>query len=310
MPEPKSAARSLLRRLTGSESKVAPPDPVSEHAREMADRCTDLSEDITFVRGEEGNFLTLKTDTGVSQTLRETGGWAQRDVALLKGLLRPGMCVADIGANLGYHSVVFSLCVGKAGAVISFEPQSRLYGLLHGNLALNDCTNVVAHQCALGEATQPVKMWPTDYSHSDNFGALSVAKHLGDFHLDHEGETVPLVRSDELLLPFASRLARLDLIKLDIQAYELFCLKGASETIREFRPTLFLEISPHWMKRMGYDYLEIYEFLKSHDYSIFDPDESLAQPAQPRTWDGDAAAEWDIFAIPREKGNPFESEAP
>ncbi len=299
-----SNVRSMLRRLVGSAAETEPVKPGGVSPPEPAPKHTDLNDEIAFVRGDEGDFLTLRNDTGVSQTIRETGGWAQRDIGLLKGLLRPGMCVADIGANLGYHSVVFSLCVGKKGAVASFEPQGLLYNLLHGNLALNGCTNVTVHRCALGETTQSVRMWPTDYESADNFGALSIAKHLGAFHLDHDGETVPLVKADELLLPFASRLARLDLIKLDIQAYELFCLRGASETIREFRPTLFLEISPHWMKRMGYDFVEIYDLLASHDYSVFDPDESLLEPARPRHWDGGTSAGWDILAVPKEKGPP------
>jgi len=250
------------------------------------------------VNAEDGDFLTLTNDVGVSQTIRTTGAWAQEDVALFKTLLAPGMHVADFGANIGYHSVVFSRCVGPAGGVLAVEPQRLLYQVLQANLALNGCLNVDARRCAVGEVNDRVRMWPTNYGQPDNFGALSVAKHEGEFHRDHVGEDIDLIRTDDLLLPYASRVGRLDFIKLDIQAYELFCLKGGAEAICRYRPTLFLEISPHWMNRMGYMYTAIYELLDEWGYRVYEPHTSLDQRVGPRVWDGDPAAVWDILARP------------
>jgi len=257
-----------------------------------------VNERFTLVHGLEGDFLTLNNDTGVSQTIRETGVWAERDVALFKRLVRPGMHVADIGANLGHHTVVFSKCVGPSGSVISCEPQRLLFQLLNANLALNGCGNVVAHQCAAGETTRKIRLWPTDYERQDNFGALSLSKHLGEFQLDHHGEEAPMLTTDELLTPHAEERGGLGFVKLDVQAYELFCLRGARETLQRFKPMVFLEISPHWMSRMGYDYREVYRFLEEVGYRVFEPDRSMTETAGVRVWDGDPNANWDILALP------------
>ncbi len=265
---------------------------------ELATSVIRVNERFTLVHGIEGDFLTLNNDIGVSQTTRETGVWAKQDVALFKQLIRPGMRVADIGANIGHHTVVFSKYVGPSGKVIACEPQQLLFRILIANLALNNCNNVVAHQSAVGESTRLIKMWPVNYDQPDNFGALGTSKHLGEFNLDHPGEDVQMIMADELLTPFAEKYGGLEFMKLDIQAYELFCLRGAFETICRYKPMMFIEISPYWMKRMGYDYSEIYNFFGNLGYKVFEPHQSLKEPAKMRIWDGDQGANWDILALP------------
>ena len=64
--------------------------------------------------------------------------------------LSGGVCI-DVGANLGWDTLVLSECVGPAGRVFAFEPSPREYRMLLENLRLNNVTNVVAERSALGE---------------------------------------------------------------------------------------------------------------------------------------------------------------
>ncbi|MCP4570336.1 MAG: FkbM family methyltransferase, partial [FCB group bacterium] len=125
----------------------------------MKSRITDINQRIDLVKGIEGDFLVLKNDIGISDGIRREGVWVGHDVKLFKQLISPGMCVADIGANLGHHTVVFSKQVGNSGRVIACEPQALLFQLLNANLALNNCLNVITQKCAIGERRGQLKLW-------------------------------------------------------------------------------------------------------------------------------------------------------
>jgi FkbM family methyltransferase len=70
--------------------------------------------------------------------------------AILQKLIQPGMTVLDVGGNLGLYTILISRLVGGTGRVVSFEPDPDLFALLQTNTALNGCTNVGAHNLALG----------------------------------------------------------------------------------------------------------------------------------------------------------------
>ena len=121
--------------------------------------------------------------------------------------------------------------------------------------------------------------------------------------LDHAGETVPAFRLDDLMRRFDWQ--SVDFVKIDAQTYELYVLLGATEILRLARPIMFVEVSPYWMRRTGYDYVEIYKMLRRMDYRIFEPHVSLDDEASIREWSGDEQQEWDILAVPRERPGVF-----
>jgi FkbM family methyltransferase len=100
--------------------------------------------------------------------------------------------------------------------------------MLCGNLALNAIDNVVAHNSAAGRSSGSVAVPSVDYGKPGNFGAVSLAR-------SSQGEIVPLVTIDSLALPSCH------LIKVDVEGMELDVLEGASSTLRQFRPLLYVE---------------------------------------------------------------------
>ncbi|MCP4668996.1 MAG: FkbM family methyltransferase [Deltaproteobacteria bacterium] len=267
----------------------------------MKSRIADINQRIDLVKGIEGDFLVLKNDIGISDGIRREGVWVGHDVKLFKQLISPGMCVADIGANLGHHTVVFSKQVGNSGRVIACEPQALLFQLLNANLALNNCLNVITQKCAIGERRGQLKLWPVDYDKPDNFGALGISRHHGEVQIEHAGEDVEILSTDEFLLTYLPSLDQVDFVKIDVQTYELYVLQGAKELLQGGRPLVFLEISPYWMKRTGYDYQDIYHLLWQYGYQLFEPHTSLVEPVGIREWSGDNNEEWDLLAVPSEK---------
>src|SRR5260370_29190698 len=97
-----------------------------------------------------------------------------------------------------------------------------------GTLALNAIDNVFAQRRAVGQTTVPITVPSVDYAKPGNFGAVSLAG-------SREGEIVPLVTIDSLALPSCH------LIKIDVEGMELDVLEGATGTLQQLRPLLYVE---------------------------------------------------------------------
>lgn len=179
-------------------------------------------------RCRHGAMMYLPADLYVGRSLDLYGEFSEGEVALFTQIVKPGMFVVDVGANIGAHTVFFAKAVGPGGRVLAVEPQRILYQLLCGNLALNVIGNTFVQQVGLGSAPGSIRVPPIDYSGSANFGGVS----LGDFQ---DGEQVPVVTLDSLALPSCH------LLKIDVEGMEAEVLQGARETLARHRPLLYVE---------------------------------------------------------------------
>ncbi len=99
-----------------------------------------------------GPMLFNKNDVYIGGSLDKYGEFSYSEQEVFGKLLREGMIVVEVGANLGAHTVELARMVGRSGSVHAFEPQRLVFQALCANLALNQCTNVFASQAALGSA--------------------------------------------------------------------------------------------------------------------------------------------------------------
>lgn len=251
----------------------------------------------TLTKGKYGTFLTLTNDTIIGASIAREGSWAPNDVRLFEKYIRPGMTVLDIGANIGHHTVVYGRLVGPKGRVVAFEPQSSIFRLLAANVVLNGGLNTDLVQSCVGESEDFVHLYPVSYESASNFGALGVDTNPENRQV--KGEKCRIARVDDLLAELARPLTCVDFIKIDVQSFELYVLKGAEKTINQFKPTLFLEVSPHWMGK-SYDYKEIYQLLWSWGYDILHPTDPNFPKGTIKEWSGRAEEEWDIVAVHKE----------
>lgn len=254
-----------------------------------------ISPDCTLTLGEFGTFLTLTNDNAIGANIVQTGGWAQKDVRLFETHIKPGMSVLDVGANLGHHTVVFSKLVGKSGRVFAFEPQTPIFRLLAANAAINGCLNAELLQCGVGETDGFLHLYPISYDQRANFGALGIDPSPETRDAQRQGQCIPVVALDGFLQRVEPALKSCDFIKIDVQSYELFVLRGAIQLLKKFRPKLFLEIAPFWMMKK-YDYREIYSLLWSLGYQIDHPSDPCVSPGKIKEWSGRENEEWDILA--------------
>jgi len=180
-----------------------------------------------------GPMIFPARDAFVGRSLELYGEFSPAEARFLAQILRPGMVVVEVGANIGAHTMDLARGVGPAGRVIAFEPQRVLHQLLCANAALNGLTNLVAHPAALGAARGELRLPAIDYAKPGNFGGVSLGP--GAAGREGEGEAVAVLPLDAFALP------RLDLLKIDAEGMENEVLAGAEQTIRRCRPVLYLE---------------------------------------------------------------------
>lgn len=140
--------------------------------------------------------------------------------------IRPGAVVADIGANIGNHTVFFSLIAGAA-EVHAFEPMRTTFSTLERNVAINRLANVNLHNVALGARGAAASI--TTFKQT-NIGATRIAV--------DEGGCYPVRSLDSFALQ------RLDFAKIDVEGHATEVLDGARETLARCRPVIWVELWP------------------------------------------------------------------
>ena len=160
--------------------------------------------------------------------------------------LSPASTFVDVGSNLGYFSIV---AAHFAGTVFAIDPQARLADLVRTNAGLNGLTNVHPICAAAGDRTGFVEM-PADGRANTAVDTVS------------DGIKVPVIRLDDY---FNDRY-RPDVIKIDVEGYELNVLKGATALLAH-GPVLAIELHDS-MSDFGASPSEIATLLFDHGYRV------------------------------------------
>jgi len=237
------------------------------------------------VRARHGDFLTLASDdAGVGAILAYYGEYAEREIALLAALTRPGDTLIDVGAHIGTHAVPLARHLTPRGRLIAYEPQPVMAALLEANLALNDIPWVEVRLAAVGAAPGRVVLPVVDYTRAgQNFGGVSL---LGA----HSEGDLPLERLDDLG-------ARPAVIKIDVEGMELDVLKGAAATIADARPALYLEHYPGPGARAVLSWLLERDYRLYWDVHAIHTEDNYRGRTQPYFWNGLAS---NVLALPRD----------
>lgn len=190
--------------------------------------------------------------------LHRLGRMGREECAALRRTIRPGMTVLDVGGNLGLYTLLLSRLVGPAGRVVTFEPDPDLFALLRRNCELNGCTNVEAHNLALGRRRDRLVLRKMILNSGDNTLGSGGS---GLFRREVEIEVVAL---DEFLPAL-----RPDLVKIDVQGWELEVLRGMERTLAANpQAALHLEYWPEGFRRAGYAAEELVTFLHERHYRL------------------------------------------
>lgn len=192
----------------------------------------------------DGEYVMLvdPQDQGISRALAVSGKREMQLRALLEEEVKPGMCVFDLGANIGYYAIWEALRVGPEGKVYGIEPSPVNFALLQENLALNGLGDDQVEVFNLGAADRvgEADFFLAQYSNLHTF--MPGQYRCGDRSRLLAGKTirVPLTTVSE----FAKGKRHIDLLRMDVEGFEVEVIAGMREAFErdpDFGPIIVFE---------------------------------------------------------------------
>ncbi|MBM3157904.1 MAG: FkbM family methyltransferase [Chloroflexi bacterium] len=168
------------------------------------------------------------------------------ETSLVERITQTGMMAVDIGANIGYYTMILSSRVGPKGRVIAFEPDPTNMYLLRRNVRCNDLLNVICEQAAVlgfdGKTTL--------YLSNSNFGDHRVFDAQDE---DRFNKGVPRKSLEARAISLDNYLQSIghqaNIIKMDIQGAEMLALPGMMQALSNPNITFFCEFWPYGLRK-------------------------------------------------------------
>lgn len=173
-------------------------------------------------------------DQGISRTLILFGQRELEHKVMLERVLKPGMSVLDIGANIGYYALMELSLIGSEGSLIAVEPSPSNVALLRRNLELNGHGAIEVHQLAVSDKVANRPFFMSAMSNLNTFHDTGT----GALHL--KGETIDVTTTT---VPKIMEGRKLDLIRMDVEGHEVEVLAGLLPAIEsgEMAPMVIFE---------------------------------------------------------------------
>lgn len=151
-------------------------------------------------------------------------------IRFMKKNIKKSMVALDIGANVGYFTLLLSRLVGPQGKVIAFEPGQYAYELLKKNININGFTNIVTFQLAVSDVPGEVILFegPEGF---DVYNSLRDIKHPAATGVHFSKRKVRAVTIDDILAEI--RLGHVDFVKIDVEGAELNVIRGMRKTLEK-----------------------------------------------------------------------------
>jgi FkbM family methyltransferase len=177
------------------------------------------AERIVEVQGFKIKILTDGHISDIATELLFKGIHEPITTHLFRELINPGDCVVDVGANVGYFTLLASKLVGNRGMVLAFEPDHKNVKLLNDNIKLNKFDNIQTFEVALSNKGGRAVLF-TSSKESARHSLIHTKEHDGDYLVNTE-------RLDVLV----DKATKVDFLKTDTEGHELAVLQGAEKTI-------------------------------------------------------------------------------
>lgn len=188
-------------------------------------------------------FFYLENDRYIGQRIA-LEKYEPYETQLILRQAKGGDVVVDVGANIGYYTVLLADKVGKNGKVYAFEPDITNFEILVKNIKENGLENVVAVNAGIGSKSETKILYKSEENLGDHKlydQNLPVDKSTSSLKNGRslKTETVKIINLDKY---FGNK--KIDLLKIDTQGWEPEVIGGAKKIIKRDKPVMFLEYSP------------------------------------------------------------------
>ncbi|MFB0524156.1 MAG: FkbM family methyltransferase [Phycisphaerae bacterium] len=200
-------------------------------------------------------FLDSKDSLGLSIT----GIHEPFETELVKKEIRKRDVVLDIGANIGYYTLIFAKLVGEEGKVFAFEPDPDNFALLKKNVQINGYQNVILVQKAVSNKTAKIRLYLSEENKGDH--------RIYDSHEHRKSIEIEAIRLDDY---FKNYNGRVNFIKMDIQGAEGGAIEGMTNLLKKNKSVkIMTEFWPIGLKRFGIDPEEFLKLLMQYGFKLY-----------------------------------------
>jgi len=230
---------------------VAEPQPLDADGKtEVLRRLSEKPVFLPVIHGEATYYLPYTgRNAGIEREQSRGLFFEAMELEELRNIVKPGAHVVDVGANTGNHTVFFAGPM-RAASVIPFEPLPAAAEVLRAAVERNGLKSVDLSRLLVGVSDRAGRAGLV-FSERGGLGATGLRP-------DPAGDIVVATLDSMLSAP-------VDLLKIDVEGMEMQVLSGAGETIRRWRPMIFIEVANRntsafhtWLKRAGYDVARIF----------------------------------------------------
>jgi len=238
-------------------TKILKPKPLLKMANWLILRI--IPENITL---PSGRILFFNKKDPVISCALALDVYEKFETELFKREIKPGMTVIDVGANIGYYTIMSADMVGPTGKVICVEPDSQSVEMLKKNIEANKFNNIECINKALSDKEGVVGFYSSVKNRADNR-----IYDPGDGRVYTEIKTTTL---DKILSPDT----KIDFLKIDIQGAEALAIDGMKESIgRSGKMTLFTEFWPSSIEKTGRSAEKFLQKLIAFGFELYNIDD-------------------------------------
>jgi FkbM family methyltransferase len=203
-----------------------------------------------LIDGREVRFCVQDAEDKIQRKHAQGKFWERDELAVMAAHFPSGGVFADIGANVGNHTL-FACLFMVAARVVAFEPNPPAMALLRANVVLN----------GLGDRVDLTHLgWGLSDAEGTGFSTVTKRANVGATRLVADGQGAIAVRTGDAMLAGQ----RVDFIKLDIEGMEMQALRGLHATFAAHRPAMFLELD-HTNAPAFRDWLAVHDYQVVHE---------------------------------------------
>ncbi|MEU2506009.1 FkbM family methyltransferase [Streptomyces sp. NPDC007863] len=210
-----------------------------------------------------GARVAVDTQDLIQRYVYLFGVWEPYMTGWLRRRLRPGDTYIDVGANIGYYTLLAAKLVGDRGQVVAVEASPVFHRHLLRNVGLNDYRNVRAINGAVSDTERVLKFV---LASSANMGANSIVPYEGPAESTFEIKAQPLPA-----LLTAGEIARARVIKIDVEGAEGSVIRGMAPLLPRLRhdAEITVEVTPTRMAQLGDSVDELMETMRAHGFHAY-----------------------------------------
>jgi len=185
--------------------------------------------------------------------------YEEYETEVVKKIIKKGDTVLDLGANIGYYTLIFAKLVGDKGKVFAFEPEPNNFNLLKKNVEINSYQNVVLIPKAVSSKNGKHKLYIFD---EDTGSHTLVANEKNQKYIE-----IDSVCLDDYLVKFDGKI---NFIKMDIEGFEGEAIKGMTSLLQKSeRIGILMEFAPYLIEEIGMKPDEYISLFTDPDWKIY-----------------------------------------